>query len=165
MAPRGRPPRLGWLCFDKVQECPQWRRHQAASGIVEKRPWKRCPPIRQDGNEAAAPEVRVKPFFEQRYDPDASNRHVDRKVHRAADAHGERALWFDADEIPFTPEFPRTHERTISEAPAQASMLEKVSRMSRRAAPGQIGWGSGNRQTLDARPDRHRDHVLLQPLI
>src|ERR1700754_3205239 len=62
----GRPRRrlTGSRCLDEVNERPQWRRHQASSGIVEKRPRKSRPPGFKDGLKRAAVEMRAQPVLE-----------------------------------------------------------------------------------------------------
>lgn len=44
-------------------------------------------------------------------------------------------------------------------------MTEQIARMRGAAAAVEISGGGGGRKTLHARPDRHRNHVLLQPLV
>ena len=51
------------------------------------------------------------------------------------------------------------------EAMADAGMVEQVARVLRPAARGEIGRRGGGGETLLARPDRHGDHVALQPLV
>ena len=44
-------------------------------------------------------------------------------------------------------------------------MAEQLARMFRPAVAIEVGRRGGGGEALDARPDRHRDHVLLQPLV
>ena len=61
-------------------------------------------------------------------------------------------------------ELPGRH-RAAGEPAAQAGMVEQVARMLGSAARIEIGRRRGGGEALHARPDRHGDHVLLQPLV
>ena len=54
---------------------------------------------------------------------------------------------------------------TLYERAAQAGVAEQLAWVLRPATSIEIDGGSGGREALHARPDRHRDHVLLQPLV
>ncbi len=44
-------------------------------------------------------------------------------------------------------------------------MIQQGARVIRAAMSIEIGWRCGSRHALDARPDGHRDHVLLEPFV
>ena len=89
---------------------------------------------------------------------------VDRKVARSADADEQRPGRLDPHHLALALELPwRRHP--AGEAAAQTSVAEQIARMRGPAATVEISGRRGGGEALHARPDRHRDHVLLQPLI
>ena len=83
---------------------------------------------------------------------------------RRAQLHHQRPGRIDAHDLAVALEFPRRH-RPAGETAAQAGVGEQVARMLGPAARIEIGGRGGGGEALDARPDRHGDHVLLQPLV
>ncbi len=61
-------------------------------------------------------------------------------------------------------ELPRRGIAPLEKRPQQAGVVEQLARVLRPAMAIEIGGRGGGGEALDARPDRHRDHVLLQPL-
>ena len=70
----------------------------------------------------------------------------------------------DAHHLAVALELPWRHG-AAREAAAQARVLEQVARMRGPAMRREIVRRGGGREALDARTDRHRDHVLLEPLV
>ena len=71
----------------------------------------------------------------------------------------------DPHDLAVALELPRRVIAPLAKAAAQAGMAEQVARMFGPAAAIEVGRGRGGGEALDARADRHRDHVLLQPLV
>jgi hypothetical protein len=61
-------------------------------------------------------------------------------------------------------EVPRQH-RPAAEAATQTGVVEKLPRVLGPATAIEVGGSGGGRETLNTGTDRHRDHVLLQPLV
>ena len=51
------------------------------------------------------------------------------------------------------------------ETPAETGVAEQFARVSRMSVFSEVGRSGGGGEPLDARPDRHRDHVLLQTFV
>src|SRR5690348_13685071 len=47
----------------------------------------------------------------------------------------------------------------------ETSMVEKLARVFGPLVPLEVGWGRSGCEALNARADRHRNHVLLQSLV
>jgi hypothetical protein len=56
------------------------------------------------------------------------------------------------------------HCRPARESALQTAMAEQIARVVRPSMSIEVGRGGAHGETVVARPDRHRDHVLLQPL-
>ena len=134
-------------------------------GIVEERPGEALPPGLEHRLQRAAVEMRPQPVLEQ--------------VRRCRCRRPRRRRRGRSPPPTLTSSGPVGSTRTTSpsrsnsqggiaplgEAAAQAGMAEQVARMLRPAVAVEIGRGGGGGEALDARADRHRDHVLLQPLV
>jgi len=92
------------------------------------------------------------------------DRRFDRKIGCCTDLHEERAGRIHPHHLAVALELPRRH-CPAGEAAAQACVAEQVARVLGSAVALQIGGRSGRREALDARPDRHGDHVFLQPFV
>ena len=94
----------------------------------------------------------------------AGQRRLDSEIGRRAGLNEQRARRVHPDHLAVALELPRRH-RAAGEATAEAGVAEQVARVPRPAATIEIGGRSRGREALDARPDRHRDHVLFQPFV
>ena len=77
---------------------------------------------------------------------------------------GYRVVTFDNRGIPPSdcPPAPYSVKQMAEDA---AGVIEKLTRVLGPTSSIEIGGSGSGREALDARPDRHRDHVLLQPLL
>ena len=148
--------------LDEVDERPQRRRHRRRPGWYRNGPEKRCHHGSRTGSSDAALEMRAKPVLEQIDDAGPGDRASDSEIDRPAGlttaARSDR------------PAPPRPRVRT----PRPASRRSGIGRAGRRCEQfARVLWSAvaieiGRRaaaQNAAARPDRHRDHVLLQPLV
>src|SRR6266702_4579311 len=108
--------------------------------------------------------MRAQPILKKGDDAGTADCRLDRKIGCRTDLHEERAGRIDPNHLAVTLELPRRH-RAAGEAPAQAGMTEQVAWVLRATVTIEVGWRCGSREALDARPDRHRDHVFFQPFV
>ena len=78
--------------------------------------------------------------------------------------HEQRPGRIDLHDLAVALELPG-RRRAAREAAAQAGVAEQLARMLRPAVAIEIGGRGGGGEALHARADRHRDHVLLEPLV
>jgi hypothetical protein len=107
--------------------------------------------------------VRAQPVLEQGHDAGARDRGVDEEIGGAADAHCQRPRHVDLDDFTVALELP-AHHRPARKPALQTGMAEQIARVLRSSASIEIGRGRAQGKTLLTRTDRHRNHVLLQPL-
>src|SRR6185312_15379445 len=131
---------------------------------VEKRPRKAEPPRLENRLQCTTGKMRTQPVLKQVDDAGTGERRFDRKVGCPTYLHDELARRIDLHHLAVAFELPRRH-RTASEAPAHALVAEQVAWVLGSAVTIEIGGRCDSREALDARPDRHRDHVLFQALV
>src|SRR5262249_50751881 len=150
--------------LDKIEKRPQRRGHQAPTGVVEERSREGLPPGFEHWLERAAVEMRAQPILEQIDDAGTGNRCVYGELDPSTDADEQWSRGVDAYHLAVPLELPGRH-RPAAEASAQAGMREQLARVLGPTASIEIGGRGSGREALRARPDRHRNHVLLQPLV
>ncbi len=138
-------------------------RQEAPAGIVEKRPWKALPPGLKNRLECTAVEMRAQPVLEKIDDAGAGECCRDCKIGGRPDLYEERSGRIDLHDLSVALKLPGRH-CAAGEAAAQAGMLQQFARVMRPAVTIKIGGRCRSGEALDARPDRHRDHVFFQSL-
>src|SRR5262245_24714575 len=109
--------------------------------------------------------MRLQPILKQIHDAGSGNRRMDGEIGRPADGHEQRPGRINADNLAGALELPRQNRTAVAEAAAQASVVEQLARVRRPAATVEVSRSGGARKALNARTDRHRDHVLLEDLV
>src|SRR5712671_7574569 len=133
----------------------------ASASIVKEGPGEALPPVFEHGHQRAACESGRKITFEtlDYAKPGNGGRYF--QVDGGGDERSGRA---DPHDLAVAFEFPRNGD-AARKAMADAGVAEQILRVIGPAMRRQIGGRGRRRVALDSRTDRHRDHVLLQPLV
>src|ERR1700722_6924136 len=108
--------------------------------------------------------MRAQPVLEQVDDAATRKRRIDCKIGSRAGLHEQRTGGIHLYHLAVALELPRRHG-AAREAASQAGMLEQVAWVPGAAAPLEVVARGGCGEPLDARANRYRDHVFLQPFV